>query len=90
MMCKSRFYFALKVVLLLVGVSIALWAQDQKSVRPEEPTKAISVVRLINTAEVLYNSGSKKHAIDTHNRYASWAELFKSGAVKATAYGERS
>lgn len=85
-MCNSRFQFpvtAFAALLLLIGISSALLAQEQKPVTQEERTTAINVVRLINTAEVLYNSGSKKYSIDTHNRYASWDELYKSGAVKA-------
>ena len=81
-MRTSRFHILVAVVLLLVGISATLWAQDQKSANQEERAKAINVVRLINTTEMWYNMGSKKDASDAHGRFASWDELYKSGFVK--------
>jgi hypothetical protein len=78
----SRFYILIAVVLLLAGISVTLRAQDQKSADQEERAKAVNVVRLINTAEVWYNMGTKKDASDAHGRFAAWDELYKSGIVK--------
>jgi hypothetical protein len=81
-MHKLRIYIAVAVLLLLVGISAKLLAQDQKSPNHEERARAVNVVRLINTAEQWYNGGTKKDATDGHGRYASWDELFKSGILK--------
>jgi hypothetical protein len=83
-MHRSRFYIAVAVLVLLVGISANLLAQDQKSPSHEERAKAVNVVRLINTAELWYNRGTKTKngAIDAHGRYASWDELNNSGVLK--------
>jgi hypothetical protein len=82
MIHKPRIYIAVAGLLLLVGISAKLLAQDQKSPNHEERAKAVNVVRLINTAEQWYNGGTKKDATDAHGRYASWDELYKSGVLK--------
>jgi len=81
-MHKLRIYIAVAVLLLLVGISAKLLAQDQKSPSHEERARAVNLVRLINTAEQRYNGGTGKGATDAHGRYASWDELFKSGILK--------
>jgi len=81
-MRKLRIYIAVAVLLLLVGISAKLRAQDQKAPNHEERARAVNVVRLINTAEQWYNGGTKKDATDAHGRYASWDELFRSGILK--------
>jgi hypothetical protein len=88
-MHKSRYYIGVVLLLLLVGISAKLLAQEQKSPSHEEKAKAVNLVRLINTAELLYNRGTKTktEAIEAHDRYASWDELNKSGALK-TVQGE--
>jgi hypothetical protein len=75
---------SLQCFFLLVGISAKLLAQDQKSPSQEERAKAVSFVRLINTAENWYNRGvnTKTGAIEAHGRYASWDELNNSGALK--------
>jgi len=72
----SRFQIISAVVLLLVALSVASRAQDQKSPNQEERRKAINLVRAINTAEVVYNSSIG------HGRFASWTELYDSRLVK--------
>jgi hypothetical protein len=72
----SRFQISSAVVLLLVALSVASRAQDQKSPSQEERRKAINLVRAINTAEVMYNSSIG------HGRFASWTELYDSRLVK--------
>jgi hypothetical protein len=83
-MRASRFHMVVAVLLLLVGISAKLLAQDQKSPSHEERAKAVSFVRLINTGENWYNRGvnTKTGAIEAHGRYASWDELNNSGALK--------
>jgi hypothetical protein len=81
-MHKLRNYIGVAVLLLLIGISAKLLAQDQKSPNHEERSRAVNVVRLINTAEQWYNGGTKKDATDAHGRYASWDELLKSGILK--------
>jgi len=81
-MHKLRNYIGVAVLLLLIGISAKLLAQDQKSPNHEERSRAVNVVRLINTAEQWYNGGTKKDATDAHGRYASWDELFRSGILK--------
>jgi hypothetical protein len=83
-MHRSRGYIALALLLLLAGISAKLLAQDQKMPSQEERAKAVNVVRLINTAEAWYNTGTKTKtdAIEAHGRYASWDELNSSGALK--------
>jgi hypothetical protein len=82
-MPKSRMYFAIPVLLLLVGISFRLAAQDEKSPNEEERAKAVNIIRLINTAEVRYSAGTTKGANDAHGRYASWVELYNSGLLKS-------
>jgi hypothetical protein len=82
-MRKSGFFFVAPVVLLSLAISAALLAQDQKFPSQGERAKAVNVVRLINTAEVTYNMGSKKGATDGHGRYASWDDLYRSRAVQS-------
>jgi hypothetical protein len=72
----SRFQIVSAVVLLLVALSAASRAQDQKSPNQEERRRAIDLVRAINTAEVRYNVNI------SHGRFASWTELYDSGLVK--------
>jgi hypothetical protein len=82
-MRKSQRFTIGAAVILFAMISVGLGAQDQKtSPDHEERAKAISVVRLINTAEVVYFSGSKKDAIEAHGHFGSWDELNQSGVVK--------
>ena len=78
----SRFQIISAVVLLVVALSAASRAQEQKSPLQEERRKAINLVRAINTAEVRYYSGTAKGANDGHDRFASWTELYDSGLLK--------
>jgi hypothetical protein len=78
----SRFQIISAVVLLIVALSAASRAQDQKSPSQEERLKAVNLVRAINTAEVRYNMGTAKGANDGHGRFASWTELYSSKLVK--------
>lgn len=78
----SRFQIISAVCLVLVVLSSASRAQDQKSPNEQERRKAINLVRAINTAEVRYYSGTTKEANDGHGRFGSWAELCSSGLVK--------
>lgn len=84
-MHKSRFRSVFAVALLLVGISASLLAQEQKSPSHDERAKAVNLMRLINTAELSYNKGTrtKNGGIDAHGRYASWDELNDSGVLKA-------
>ncbi len=88
-MHKSRRYIAVALLLLLVGISAKLLAQDQKMPSQEERAKAVNVVRLINTAELWYNRGTKTKtdAIEAHDRYASWDEL--NNSARSMDHGER-
>ena len=81
-MNKSRLYTVV-VIFLVVGISAKLLAQEQKSANHEEQAKAVNAVRLINTAELAYNLGTKKDAADAHGQFASWDELNRSGVLKA-------
>jgi hypothetical protein len=72
----SRFQIISAVVLLIVALSAASRAEDQKSPSQEERLKAVNLVRAINTAEVRYNVNI------SHGRFASWTELYDSGLVK--------
>jgi len=49
----------------------------------EERTNAVNAVRLINTAEVMYSSGSHQDSLETHGRFGTWDQLNASGAVEA-------
>jgi hypothetical protein len=82
-MHRSRCYVGVVLLLLLVGISARLLARDQKSGNHEDQSKAINVIRLINTAELWYNKGinTKPGAIEAHGRYASWDELYNSGLL---------
>lgn len=80
-MRRSHSLILASVVVLLIGVAVALGAQDQKPVNKEERANAINVVRMVNTAELWYNRGTKD-ASDAHGRYGSWEELNTSGVVK--------
>ena len=82
-MHTSRFWIITAGILLLVALSAASRAQDQKSSSQEERAKAVSAVRLINTAEITYASGAKDGSVAAHGSFGSWDELNKSGAVKA-------
>lgn len=83
-MSKSRRFTVGAAAILLAAISVGLRAQDQKaSPDQEERAKAISVVRLINTAEIMYSDGSKQDSIDAHGHFGSWDELNQSGVVKA-------
>jgi hypothetical protein len=83
-MRTSRFHVIVAVLLLLVGISAKLLAQEQKSPSHGEPAKAVNLVRLINTAENWYDTGINTNtgAIEAHGRYASWDELNNSGVLK--------
>jgi hypothetical protein len=81
-MPRSRIYFAVALLLLFVGISVRLRAKDEKSPNQEERTRAVNLVRLINTAELWYNRGTTKEASDAHGHYASWDDLYKSGILK--------
>jgi hypothetical protein len=83
-MYRSRCYICVALLLMLVGISAKLPAQEQKSPSHEERAKAVNLIRLINTAELWYNRGTRSEngAIDAHGRYASWDELNNSGALK--------
>jgi hypothetical protein len=85
MIRNSRFYFSLAVLFSVITISAALPAQDQlQDQQPpshQERAKAINIVRLINTAEVTYYMGSRKGTVSNHARYATWDDLFTSGAV---------
>jgi hypothetical protein len=81
-MRNSRIYFAVAMLLLVVGVSAKLLANDEKSPDEQERATAVNVVRLINTAERAYSVGTKRDASDAHNQYASWDELNNSGVIK--------
>jgi hypothetical protein len=81
-MRNSRIYFAVAMLLLVVGVSAKLLANDEKSPNEQERATAVNVVRLINTAERAYSVGTKRDASDAHNQYASWDELNNSGVIK--------
>lgn len=77
-----RFYSFFAVVLLLVGICAVLSArtQDQESPNREQRAKAVNVVRLLNTAEVVYNT--KKAEAEGGGRFASWDDLYASGILK--------
>ena len=83
-MHKPRYYIGVVPLLLLVGISAKLLAQEQKSPSHEERAKAVNLVRLTNTAGLWYNSGidAETGAIEAHVRYASWDELYNSGEVE--------
>jgi hypothetical protein len=83
-MHRSRCYIGVGLFLLLVGISAKLLAQEQKSPSHEERFKAVNLVRLINTAEAWYESGTNTEAgvIQAHGRFASWDELNSSGVLK--------
>jgi hypothetical protein len=74
----SLFQIISGVVLLLVALSAASRAQEQKSPSQEERAKAINLVRAINTAEVRYNMDPNSG----HGSFASWTELYGSGLMK--------
>jgi hypothetical protein len=84
-MHRSRFHVVVAAVLLFMGISANLCAQDQKSANHEERAKAVNVVRLINTAELWYARGAKTKngTVEAHGRYASWDELYNSGVLEA-------
>lgn len=86
-MRTSRFQIITAAVLLLVAFSAASRAQIQKLPSQEERAKAVSAVRLINTAEIVYASGTKDGSVAPHGNFGSWDELNKSGAVKAVQSG---
>jgi hypothetical protein len=69
-MHRSLRYISVTLLLLLVGFSARLLAQDQKPPSHEERAKAVNLVRLINTAELWYNRGvnTKTGAIEAHGR----------------------
>jgi hypothetical protein len=79
---KSSLFYPVAIALLFVAVSAAS-PQDQKSPKQEERARAVNLVRLINTAEVTYSSGSKKGATDGHSRFGTWDELYAAGSVKS-------
>jgi hypothetical protein len=87
-MHRSRCYVGVALLLLVVGVSAKLLAQEQKSPSHEERAKAVNLVRLINTAENWYDRGGSR-GIEARGRYASWDELNDSGVLK-TVQGQLS
>jgi hypothetical protein len=78
----SRFQVGSTMLLVVVALSAASRAPDQKSPSQEERRKAINLVRAINVAEVRYSSGTTKGANDGHGRFGSWTELYSSGLLK--------
>ena len=80
-MRNARIY-VVALLVVFVGISVTLLAQDQKLLSHEEQIKAVNVVRLINTAELWYKQGSKKDGSDARGQYASWDELYRSGVLK--------
>lgn len=82
-----RSYSALVAVLFLVALSAALRARTQEQEVPshEERAKAINVVRMLNTAEVTYNS--KQAQAGNPARFASWEDLYQSGILKPMQEG---
>jgi hypothetical protein len=77
----SRLQIISSAVLVVVALSVASRAQDQKSPGQEERARAVNLVRSINTAEIRYNMGGTKDAHNGHGRFASWAELYSSGLM---------
>jgi hypothetical protein len=82
MIPSSRFHIFAAAILLIVGVSAVSRAQDTNPPNQDEHTKAVGVVRIINTAESWYNIGATKGATDAHGRYATWDELCESAVLK--------
>lgn len=82
-MQKSRILAVGAAALLFSGVWVGLRAQQNEVPDHGERARAVSAVRLINTAEVVYFSGSKQDSIDPHGRFGSWDELNQSGVIKA-------
>lgn len=72
------------LLLSLAVISVKSPAQEQKSPTHEERSKAVNLVRLINTAENWYDVGANTKAgvIEARGRYASWDELNNSGVLK--------
>jgi hypothetical protein len=82
-MQKTRILAVAAMTVLCSSVWAGLKAQDQGSSPSEaERMKAVQAVRLINTAEIVYSSGSKQDSIAPHGHFGSWKELNESGAVK--------
>jgi hypothetical protein len=83
-MHKSPWFSILAVLLLLsaAGAGLRVRAQEQETPNHEERAKAVNIVRLLNTAEVMYNS--QKAQTDGAGRFCSWDELYSSGILKAT------
>lgn len=81
-MHKSRSLSILVVVLLFAAVCTGLRvrAQDQETPSHEERSKAVNIVRLINTAEVTYSSKKAAQA-EGHAGFATWDELYASGVI---------
>jgi hypothetical protein len=77
----SRLQIIGSVALLVVALSVASRAQDQKSPSQEQRARAINLVRSINTAEIRYSMGGTKDAHNGHGRFASWSELYSSRLV---------
>lgn len=82
-MRESRILIVTVASVLASAAWFGLRAQQSTGPDQAERAKAVQAVRLINTAEVVYFSGSKKGSIDTHGRFGSWDELNQSGVVKA-------
>jgi|SRR5579862_5617154 hypothetical protein len=83
-MRRSKWYIGVAMLLLVAGISVKVLAQEQQSPSHEERAKAVNLVRLINTAELWYNRGAnvKAGTIEAHGRYATWDDLYNSGALK--------
>lgn len=77
-MRTSRIQIIGLVMLVFVAVSAVLRAQEQKSPSMEVRSKAVNLVRQINTAEVTYKMSPNYN----HGHYATWTELYDSGLLK--------
>lgn len=77
------------LLILVLGFSIIMQARQHQSPSDEERAKAVNMIRLINTAELWYNFGTKTKngAIASHGRYGTWQELTSSGMLN-TVQGE--
>jgi len=83
-MSKSQRFTIGAAAVFFALISFGLRAQDQTtSPDQQERANAINAVRRINTAEIIFASGTKDGSVAAHNRFATWDELNGSGALKA-------
>jgi len=70
---KSKQAATVALLILVLGFSFLLHARPSKSPSDQEHAKAVSTIRLINTAELSYKLGSETEngAIEAHLRYAT-------------------